>query len=311
MNILITNKYSNIFNSIGIDFKRYTGIFDAAQLSISLEKINYQSIIVDISALNNYQNVDEVKKMLEKLDLDKVIIYLDSSVNNTNYLKSLIDYGFYNFTFDINYIKSLLVRPNTYNDAINMINKGVQIVDNKDNVVNINRNHNSKIIGFKNITSSAGATTLVYILVNKLKKKYNVIGVEVDKTDFSYFNSKNLVSTISNKIHYIVNKNNDKDIIFIDVNNSDKAIDVCNDVIYLVEPTTIKMNKLMVARPNVFRELFDKKIVLNKSPLDKWDIAEFENEAHLKIFYNLPCINERGKNDKEIDRFIEKLGIKI
>lgn len=311
MNILITNKYSDIFNNLGIDLKKYNGVFDAVQLSSSLEKINYQSIILDISALNNYQNVDEVKKMIEKLDLDKVIIFLDSSVNNSNYLRALIDYGFYNFTFDVNAIKTLLVRPNTYNDAVNMINNGVQIVDNKKNMVDMNQNHNSKIIGFKNITNSAGATTLVYILVNRLKKKYNVIGVEVDKTDFSYFNSKNLVSTISNKIQYMVNKNNDKDIIFVDVNNSEKAISVCNDIIYLVEPTTIKINKLMVARPNIFRELFDKKIVLNKSPLNKWDIAEFENEAHLKVFYNLPCISERGKSAKELDEFIEKLGIKL
>ena len=67
----------------------------------------------------------------------------------------------------------------------------------------------------------------------------------------------------------------------------------------------------MLSKPSIFKDIFDKKIVLNKCFLSKWDIAEFENESRIKIFYSIPSINERDKNDPNVIKFITKLGIKI
>ena len=110
---------------------------------------------------------------------------------------------------------------------------------------------------------------------------------------------------------YLVNKYDDQDIIIIDTNNSNKAIEVCDEVLYLVEPTTIKINKLVLSKPSIFNDLFDKKVVLNKCFLSKWDIAEFENESRIKIFFSIPSINERDKNDPNATKLLTKLGIKM
>ena len=78
---------------------------------------------------------------------------------------------------------------------------------------------------------------------------------------------------------------------------------------YLVEPTAIKINQLMMVNPTVFQNLKDKKVILNKSNLDKNEIKEFESEAHFKIFYNLPSINERKKDNQYINELINKLNL--
>ena len=44
-----------------------------------------------------------------------------------------------------------------------------------------------RIIGFKNVTAHAGATTLIYMLKKHLEVAYNVVAMEVDTDDFRYF----------------------------------------------------------------------------------------------------------------------------
>ena len=58
--------------------------------------------------------------------------------------------------------------------------------------------------------------------------------------------------------------------------------------------------------PTMFKKLTGEKVLLNMSPLDSSDIKQFEFESHLKIFYNIPLINER-KNSEIINELISKL----
>ena len=53
----------------------------------------------------------------------------------------------------------------------------------------------------------------------------------------------------------------------------------------------------------------DKKIVLNKSLLTVSDVKEFEYEAKIKMFYNIPPLDERKDSQMVLDSFLEKLGI--
>ena len=54
--------------------------------------------------------------------------------------------------------------------------------------------------------------------------------------------------------------------------------------------------------------LKDKKIVLNQSLLSSSDVANFEYEARVKIFYNLAPLNERAKKLPELNQMLVKLG---
>ena len=49
---------------------------------------------------------------------------------------------------------------------------------------------------------------------------------------------------------------------------------------------------------NIFNELVGKKIILNKSLLTGKDINDFEYEAKTKVFYNMPPLDERKKNEQ-------------
>ena len=54
-----------------------------------------------------------------------------------------------------------------------------------------------------------------------------------------------------------------------------------------------------------------KKVVLNQSLLSDRDVANFEYEARVKVFYNLIPLNERNKNLPELDKMLLKLGFDV
>ena len=152
-----------------------------------------------------------------------------------------------------------------------------------------------RIIGFKNITEHAGSTTLIYMLTKEgLKRKLDVISVEVNKTDFKLFRNNKMISVNEENLSDTLNSLRE-DIIFVDLNNvQDESI--CNDVIYLVEPSTIKLNKLMMVNKDVFNTLKGKKVILNQSMLRDTDIPILEKEADIKFFFTLGLINDRTDN---------------
>lgn len=58
----------------------------------------------------------------------------------------------------------------------------------------------------------------------------------------------------------------------------------------------------------VFGLLKGKKVVLNKSLLEDKDISEFEVESNLKVYYNIPPVNDKKDNSNIILPLLEKLG---
>lgn len=168
---------------------------------------------------------------------------------------------------------------------------------------------NTKIIGFKDLTDDAGSTTLIYMLKKNLANR-KVLAVEINNNDFSYFNDNELMSVTANNISNVRGKFNQFDIVLIDLNNSNLDTDgTCTDVIYLLEPSTIKLNTLIRRDRQALERIKDKKIVLNKSLLTMSDVKEFEYEAKVKMFYNIPPLDERKDSQMVLDSFLEKLGI--
>ena len=141
----------------------------------------------------------------------------------------------------------------------------------------------------------------------QLEKKYNVLAVEVEKRDFIYYNDKTLLSLSNGIIGETLKTNNDKDVILVDLNASPTAENFCDEVLNLIEPSIIKINRLLSIKPKILLELRDKTVILCPSLLSDKDVKDFEYESRLKIFYNLKPVDDHSKSE-EIRKLLVKLG---
>ena len=58
----------------------------------------------------------------------------------------------------------------------------------------------------------------------------------------------------------------------------------------------------------VLQKLKGKKVILNQSLLSSKDVLDFEYESKIKIFYNMPPLNEREANIQVLNSFLTKAG---
>lgn len=338
MNVIVANKYQMLLENLGIDIiKEINGVFDVDEIINTFNNFFYQRMILDITAINDYKNISNLQKLSISLNMEKVILLLDGTDDTCNpgFISQLISMGIYNFAKDLDGIQYLYNNPNSYRDVAQyhqlqnmavqqqqqqqLIQQQQSVTVTPINQVNsiivnptpIQMDNTIKIIGFKNVTKHAGASTLVYALKNILSRNYKTVGIEVDKMEFAYFRDNTMVSTTSPNFRGELTKYSNCDVVLVDLNDSVTAEGLCQLVIYLVEPTTIKINKLITLNPSSLRSLKDKKVVLNQSLLDNRALSEFEYEAKIKAFYNMPPINERDKNNQYVIDFLRKLGFTI
>ena len=222
--------------------------------------------------------------------------------------------GIYNFTTNKEGIMYLYNNPNSYRDVAQYQQFGEMPVNQqvKEKVITKYETveaprMGSTIIGVKSLTSHSGATTLIYMMYKQLKKNYTVVPIEVDKRDFSYYRDKQMVSVDTNEVGSVINKNFDKDVILVDINNSIAAEAMCHKVIYLIEPSIIKLNKMITMKPDILNELKNKTVILNISLLDLEEVKDFEMESRLSIFFNMPPLDDH-KISEELNELLKKLG---
>lgn len=317
MNVIIANKYNAMLQNLDIDIiKSLNGEFDAEEIISTFQNFYFQRMILDITAIKNYKDIKNLQKLSIALDMEKVILLLDDSIesSSTEYLSKLISMGIYNFTKNAEGIMYLYNHPNTYRDVAHI--HQLEVEKNDENVTpseSYTRGRGTIVVGVKNITKQAGASTLIYMMKKILSKHYSVEAIEVDKRDFIYFNDKDMINTTSNEIGNVIVKYSDKDIVLVDINSSKQAESLCNEVLCLVEPSIIKLNKLMMLDRNAFAKIKkeDKKLILNKSLLSSKDILEFEYESKSKVYYNLPPLDDRERNIHALSRFLLKLGFEV
>lgn len=331
MNVIVSNKYQVMLENLGIDIiKNLNGEYEVDEIISTFQNFFYQRMILDITAIKDYKDLKNLQKLSISLDMDKVILLLDDSMESSSpqYLSKLISMGIYNFTRNLEGLQYLYNHPNSYRDVaqFHQIEEVQPVQQPQPRSMPIPfmsnqqqqapqpqyqqpvREQYSRIIGVKNVTKSSGATTLVYMMYKELSKNYKVAAIEVDKTDFAYFNDNKLISAISGSVQQEVANLTSSDVILIDVNGSVQAESLCNEIIYLIEPTTIKLNKLMMVTPQTLKKLKDKKVILNKSLLGSRDVSDFEYESRLKIFYNMPPLDERESKNKMLNEFLVRLG---
>ena len=307
MNVIIANKYKDMLMGLNIEvIKSMEGVFEVDEIIDTFSNFYFDRMILDITAIKNYIDLDNLQKLSINLDISRVILVLDDSPQSESqeYLSKLISMGIYNFTRNLEGINYLLGHPNSYRDVAHIHN-----VDSSSNqVLSENSVGRVKIIGIKNLTEHAGATTLTYLLKKHLDANYNVAALEVGKRDFAFFEGENFTSTTEGELPKELMKKSDFDILLVDLNNYPDD-EICSYVLYLVEPSTIKLNKLIRRDRKVFERLNNKRVVLNKSFVTESDVAVFEYEAGTKVFYNIPTLDDRKMPQSAINSILSKMGL--
>lgn len=309
MDTVISNKYSSVLNELDIEVsKKLEGEYTVDEIISQFKNFFFNKMFLDITAIKDYKDLTNLQKLSMSIDMDKVILLLDKddSISDSEpFLAKLVNMGIYNFTKDQNNLMYLYTNPNVYRDVAYL----QKIEPNENNTTN-DFSHsvpNKRIIGIKNITDSAGATSLIYMLKKVLSNYYSVMALEVDKRDFTYFKDKDTLTVKDDEINNIISKYNSIDIFLLDLNKSNKEY-LCTDVLYLVEPSILKLNKLAVINPKIINDIKGKKVVLNKSLLSESEIADFEVETRIKVYYNIPPLNDKKDNSDILSPLLEKLG---
>lgn len=312
MNVIVSNKYQSLLASIDIDvIKSINGEFDVDEIVTNFSNFFYNKMILDITAIRNYKDINTLQQLSVGLDMSKIILLLDDSpeVNSPVFLSQLVSMGIYNFTRNIDAVKFLIDNPNSYKDVASYHQLNVQAQQPTETVAaptDYNR-LGLRVIGIKNVTNHAGSTTFTYLLKKHLQRSYSVVAVEVDSNDFMYFNDKDLKTTSALDLPAFIATNSGNEVILVDLNDKG-PISSCTEVIYLIEPGLIKLNKLIRKDHKAFDKLKDKKVVLNRSILSDKDVADFEYESKSKVFYNMPYLDDKLDKSSNVDEFLVKLG---
>ena len=321
MNVIIANKFQSMLQSLEIEtLKTLNGEFTVDEIISQFKVMFFQRMILDITAIKDYKNIENLQKLAISLDADKIILLLndDAESSSTSFQSKLISMGIYNFTQTLEGINYLYNHPNNYRDVahiqqLDMVGGQVYAqpttqTDYQTETIYVEKS-GPRIIGIKNITQQSGATTLLYMMLSQLKKNYSVVGAEINKRDFTYFpgKDKNLFSIKAAELGNFIVRHSDKEVILVDLNDSN-AENLCSEVIYLIEPSVIKLNKYMLLNPKGLTPFKGKKIIINQSLLSQKDILDFEYESKLKVFFNMPPLDEREANIYILNVFLVKLG---
>jgi len=321
MNVIISNERQTELATLDIEIiKSINGEFETDEIVQMFANFFFGRMVLDLTAIKNYRDFRNLQKLSMSLEVEKIIILLPDTPEclAPQFLSKLISMGIYNFTTNIDGVNYLLNNPNTYRDVahLHQIEEvgstaiGVPVIAGatvSGNVIS----SGPFVLGIKSLTDHAGATMLTYMLKQELEKNgKKVLAVEVDKRDFMFLNDKSLLSINKEALASEVLRHKDVSVMLVDLNLTGD-VEVCNDVIYLVEPSTIKLNRLMRRDRDAFDKLKGKKIVLVKSLLSSKDVSEFEYEARTKVFYNLPPLDERADNSEVLSDFLIRLGISL
>ncbi len=319
MNVIIANERQNELANLDIEIiKSVNGVYEADELVQMFSNFFFGRMILDLTAIKDYKDIRNLQKFALSLDVEKIIVLLPDTPEclAPAFLSKIISMGIYNFTTNLDGVVYLLNNPNTYRDVAHLH----QINDNPTAVVAPVEGGNTTIInqvvssgpfvlGFKNLTEHSGATTLVYMLMKELNNMgKNALAIELDKKDFTFLKEKNMISIGKDQLSAELLKHRDKDVILVDLNKEGDE-NICSDVLYLLEPSTVKLNKLMLYNRKAFERVAGKKVIITNNVMSNSDIQELEYEAKIKTFDVLPPMNERENNSDILQNLLSKLGI--
>lgn len=333
MNVLVVNQQENVLSPLNIEIiKTLRGTFSADELISTFTNFFFARMIIDITALQMPEDIVTYQKLSIGLPIDKIILLIppNSRVANNFFLSKLISMGYYNFTTNGDGVMYLLNTPNTYKEVAHlhqpevapqqmmpqqqvqqpmMPQQGMQPMQQPMGQMGqmAPMMAGPRSLGVKDITDGAGASSLIYMMKKELEaQNLSVLAIEVEKREFAFFKEKNMISTDKHSVAQEIMKAGNFNYVLVDLNDYDEPL--CDDVIYLIEPSVIKLNKLMLRDRTIFSKLRGKKVIVNKSILSQADVREFSQEAGIRLFYVLPPLNDRERS-RDIYDLLAHLGM--
>lgn len=308
MNVIVSNERQNELSNLDVDIiKSMNGVFTADEIVNTFKNFYFNKMILDVTALKDYLNISNIQKLSMGLSVNKIIFFLPNipEVSSSTYLSKIVGFGIYNFTNNIKGVEYLLTHDNTESDVAyvkEMEPAPIPLASNQ------NINGGKVVVGVKSLTNHAGSTTLIYMMKKELERTYGdlVYAIEINRHDLEYFNVQRCISTNKDGLKTTIDKVEAK-IILVDLNDC-KDYSSCTEVLYLLEPSTIMLNKLMRVNNKIFKSLEGEKIILNRCTISNKDIAQFEYESNTKVFFALPPIDDRHRSE-DIANFVQKLGL--
>ena len=309
MNVIVSNLNADKILNLDVDIiKKISGEFTAEEIVQSFSNFFFNRMFLDITAVQDYLDISNIKKLSIGLDVSKIILLLnnDPLVNSDNYISGLISIGIYNFARTEDELKYLYNNPNSYRDVAHLQKINSSLTASMEKL-----DTGVRVIGFKNFTSHAGATSLIYMLKKRLDKDYYTVAIEINKKDFLFYNDKNMVSCQASEVNNMIMQYRDANIILVDLNdlNTSFCHSICEDVIYLMESSVLMINKLVMLDNKCFEKIANEKVVLNNSVLNRQDVLQLEKEADISFFYVFPPMNDRLDNSEILFPFLEKLNL--
>lgn len=323
MNVVTANENKSILDRLDIDIiKRIDGQYELRELLSKFVNLYFNKMIIDITSIQDYKNIEVIKQLAQSVDPSRVILLLnnDPVVNSNVFLSQLINLGFYNFTRNFEGVTFLYSTPNTFDNVKHLLLDERELKRQSElaQQQNVNgpqdtyvvRDKERIIIGLSNLTTHAGATSLTNMMVRQLNDRgYSAVGLEMFKQDLIFYHDKNLSACMNKSdLEQKLRLYNDVSAIIIDLNEFGDADKYCDEILYLIEPSYVKLTKLLKKNRNAFNEHKGDKIVLNLSFVNDQEIPDFEYETKLKIFDNLPPMNDRNRNLQEVNELLSRLG---
>ncbi|MBQ7136609.1 MAG: hypothetical protein IJO43_01370 [Bacilli bacterium] len=323
MNVLITNQQESVLANLETEIiKTLRGEYGVDEIISQFSNFFFGKMVLDVTSIKDYKDIVNYQKLSIGLPVDKIILFLpnDPMVTDPSFISKLISMGFYNFGKTLEEVAYLVEHSNTYKDVAHLhqlepvvaaapvVVGSVPVPTQAVASAPAQVVPASRVIGFKNVTENAGATTLVYLMKRELETIHgkSVLAIEVNKREFMYFNDSTLVSVTKQDLMSQLLKARNYNIVLVDLNDCDP--NVCDEVIYLVEPSILKLNKLMKLNSKTFDKLKGQRVVLNKTLVAGGNIQTFEYETGVKIFDVIRPLDDRSSKPMLTD-FMNKLGL--
>ena len=188
MNIIISNDYEEMLASLELEsLTEKNGQFSIENVINAVKNVHFQRLIIDITAIKNYQDVKNFQKLALHVNPNKIILLIPEALpesRNNQFLSALISVGIFNFPKDLNGVTYLLKHPNSYRDVAHIHQLGNETSEVRTQIVS----RKVKIIGIKNVTAHAGATTFTYMLKTQLENAgIRTLAIEVGQNDFAAY----------------------------------------------------------------------------------------------------------------------------
>lgn len=127
MNVIIANEQQAQIATLDIDvIKSITGTYGANEIVEMFKNFFYSKMVLDVTAIKGYTDVKMFKILAEGLDPDKIVFFIPegNSICTPNFLAQLVTLGIYNFTTNLEGVKYLLKKSNTYKDVAHIQQMG-------------------------------------------------------------------------------------------------------------------------------------------------------------------------------------------